>query len=39
MTETTESLMEKVDHLMWMDANDSLGTTMALAAKDVDNLV
>ena len=38
-TETTESLMEKVDHLMWMDANDSLGTTMALAAKDVDNLV
>ena len=38
-TETTDSLMEKVDHLMWMDANDSLGTTMALAAKDVDNLV
>ena len=39
-TSTTSSgLMEKVDHLMWMDANDSLGTTMALAAKDVENLV
>ena len=24
---------------MWMDANDSLGTTMSLAAKDVDNLI
>ena len=24
---------------MWLDANDSLSTTMALAVKDVDNLV
>ena len=28
-----------VDELMWMDANDSMGTTMSLASKDVDNLV
>ena len=38
-SDTAESLSYKVDQLMWMDANDSLGTTMALAAKDVDNLV
>lgn len=35
----TSSIMSKVDELMWMDANDSLGTTMSLAAKDLDNLV
>ena len=36
---TTDQLMAKVDELMWMDSNDSLGATMAYASKDVDNLV
>ena len=39
LIETKEQLFEKVDEIMWMDANDSLATTMALAPKDVDNLI
>ena len=33
------SQVGNVDELMWMDTNDSIGTTMSLAGKDVDNLV
>ena len=31
--------VKKFDELLWMDSNDSLGTTMAHMAKDLDNLV
>lgn len=33
---TTQTAVEQI---MFMDANDSLGSTMAYAAKDVDNLI
>ena len=38
-SDAADSLTYKADQLMWMDANDSLGTTMSLATKDVENLV
>ena len=36
---TKTSLTDKVDEMMYMDANDSLGTTMSFMTKDVDNLI
>ena len=38
-TQSVTPAKTAVDEMMWMDSNDSLGSTMAYAAKDVENLI
>lgn len=36
---SAEIISSKVDEMLWMDSNDSLGSTMSYMTKDVENLV
>jgi len=36
---SAEKISSNIDEMLWMDSNDSLGSTMSYMAKDVDNLV
>ncbi len=38
-TVATKAASSPSESMMFMDANDTLGTTMAFATKDIDNLV